>query len=265
MSNITGRLVHKNYWDGHLVEIEDCGDYRSLYFGSRSLQSRMSMSCPYDLVLSYTCYMVLAILIHTNPRNILVIGLGSGSFVRFFHYHFPKCRIDAVDYSPHIINAARGYFQLPENSRVAVHCADGCSFLQENDHRQYDLVLIDAFNDQGMAPTVYSELFFRLCRQCLTQNGIISCNLWSNDRLRLQELKTIFSTHFKSCLYLPVPDRGNIIALPMPYDIPWASIYLKKRELTAMSKRFGLNFKEMVKVAKQNNLTLKERISSFLH
>jgi spermidine synthase len=265
MTNRTDRLVYKNHWDGHLVEIEDSGDYRSLYFGSRSLQSRMSMSRPQDLVLPYTRYMILPILIHSDPRNVLIIGIGSGSFVRFFQHHFPESKIDAVDHSPHVIDVARDYFLLPESSTVSVHCQDGCRFLQENDQKQYDLILIDAFNDQGMAPTVYSDLFFGLCRRCLAHDGIVSCNLWSNDKEQLQELKTIFSNHFNSCLYLPIPDRGNLVALPMPYDIPWSRICLKNKKLKTLSQQYGLNFRQMVKVAKGNNLTITQKMTSLLH
>lgn len=258
------RLVYSGYWNDHLVEIEDKGDSRSLYFGSRSLQSRMSLTNPSALVLSYTCYMALALLLNTTPRNILIIGIGSGSFVRFFHHHFPKCQIDAVDYSEQTINAARGYFQLPENNKISVYCADGRSFLQDHWEKQYDLILVDAFDDQGMAPTVYSDLFFSLCANALTPDGVVSCNLWSNDKVILEEIETILATHFKGCLYLPVPDRGNIIAMAMPVAMPWQRIYLNKREIVSLTKRYNLNFQQLIKVAKRNNLSFPERMAAWL-
>lgn len=264
MSNGTDRLIHRDFWNNHLVEIEDKGDLRSLYFGSRSLQSRMSLANPHELILPYTWHMVLALLINTTPRNILIVGIGAGSFVRFFNHHFPKSQIDAVDYSPHIINAAKGYFQLPENNQISVYCADGCSFLQDNSSKQYDLVLIDAFDDQGMAPTVYSELFFSLCEKVLSPDGVISCNLWSDDKVRLQEIKTILATHSKSCLYLPVPNRGNIIAIAMPFEVPWPLICLKKKAVAKLSQRYNLNFRQLIQVAKRNNLSFSKRMTAWL-
>ncbi len=265
MSNGSDRIVHRDFWNNHLVEIEDKGDLRSLYFGSRSLQSRMSLANPHELILSYTRYMTLALLINTTPRNILIVGIGAGSFVRFFNHHFPKSQIDAVDYSPHIINAAKGYFQLPENNQISLYCTDGCSFLQNNSSKKYDLVLIDAFDDQGMAPTVYSDLFFSLCAKVLSPNGVVSCNLWSDDKVRLREIKTFLATHFKSCLYLPVPNRGNIIAMAMPSEVPWPRICLGKKDATALSKRYNLNFRQLIQVAKRNNLSFPKRITTWLH
>ena len=264
MPNCPDRIVYSDYWNNHLVEVEDKGGFRSLYFGSRSLQSRMSLAKPHELVLSYTCYMALALLVNTTPRNILIVGIGSGSFVRFFHHHFPRCQIDAVDYSPQIIKAAKDYFQLPDNDQISIYCADGRNFLQDSRSKQYDLVLIDAFDDRGMAPTVYSDLFFSLCANSLTPAGVVSCNLWSNDKVRLEEIETILATYFQSCLYLPVPHRGNIIAMAMPFAIPWSRICLKKREVAILSERYKLNFRQLIQVAKRNNVNLLKRMASWL-
>jgi spermidine synthase len=264
MPPCSDQLVHRDYWNNHLVEIEDKEGFRSLYFGSRSLQSRMSLARPHDLVLSYTCYMIFPLLLNTTPRNVLIVGIGSGSFVRFFHHHFPKCQIDAVDFLPQIINAAKDYFHLPENNQISLYCADGRSFLQDSRSKQYDLILIDAFDDKGMAPTVYSDLFFSLCAHALSPDGVVSCNLWSNNQERLEEIETILATHFKSCLYLPVPNRGNVIAVAMPFTVPWPSVYLKKKEVAVLSEQYNLNFRELIQVAKRNNLSFAKRMASWL-
>ena len=264
MSQPQETLIHRDYSNDHLVEIKDNGDFRSLYFSSSTLQGRMSLSSPPKLVLSYTQYMLLALLIHPEPKSILVIGIGAASFVRFFHHHFPQSQVDAVDYSQHIINAARGYFQLPENSRITVHCQDGYQYLKNYKASPYDLILVDAFNDLGMAPTIYSDKFFRLCARNLTQNGVVSCNIWSGNDTLLQKTKSLLAAHFTSQLFLPVPERGNIITLSLPGKIPWSKICPKKKKLKSRAKNLDLNFKEMVNVAKKNNMTLYKRFSSFM-
>ena len=262
MPDTPGQLVHRDFWNNHLVEIKDQGDYRSLYFGSHHLQSRMSLSSPQDLVLSYTGYMVLPLLLNKSLHRILVIGIGSGSFVRFFQHHLKDCVIDAVDYSPHIIRLARGYFQLPENNRITVYCCDGYQFIKEHQHNRYDLILVDAFDAEGMAPTIYTEPFFALCAQCLARDGIISCNLWSNNTPLLQEIRWVLDGLLARCLYLPVHNRGNLVALVIPYDNPWPLLLRKKRELTAIAKHYNLDFQRMITIAKQNNLSLARRLAA---
>lgn len=257
-------LIHQDYWNDHLVEIRDSGQYRSLYFASSVLQSRMSLARPYELVLPYTQYMLLTLLIRPKPTKILIVGIGSGSLIRFFHHHFPQCYIDAVDYSQHIIDVARGYFQLPASKEITIHCGDGYQFLKNCRKSDYDLILVDAFDDQGMAPTIYSDHFFRLCADNISQNGIVSCNTWSSDGKQLRKIKIILEKYFESQLSLPVLNRGNIIVISLPDQIPWAKICQKKKELKKISQKFGLNFKEIVKVTKQNNMTLSRKISSLL-
>ncbi|MGW8193381.1 MAG: fused MFS/spermidine synthase [Desulforhopalus sp.] len=265
MFNDTERLIHQDFCNDHLVEVRDHGGYRSLYFGDNHLQSRMSLSRPHDLVLAYTGYMVLPLLINSSPMRVFVAGIGSGSFVRFFTHHFPNCSIDAVDNSPHIIKAAKDYFCLPENDRVAIHCCDGLRFLQENSGNNYDLMLVDAFDAVGMAPSIYSEPFFTLCATRLTTSGVLSCNLWSDDKKRLKEITASLTGLFTSLLFLPVHNRGNIVALAMPFATPWPLLLRKPRDFIALAKQYRLDFRQMVKVAKQNNLTLAKRLSTLFH
>ncbi len=263
MSYTPGLLVHKQSWNGHSVEIRDNGDHRSLYFGSGHLQSRMSLSRPQDLVLSYTWHMVTALLLVPEPRDILIVGIGAGSLVRFFSHHFPECRIDAVDCSSHIIQLAKGYFRLPGNDQILLHCRDGLQFLQEARGKSYDLIFVDAFDDQGMAPSVYSKPFFSRCSASLKSAGVVSCNLWSSDTDCYREIKTTIDDHFAGILCLPVPDRGNIIALAMNSPVPWSRILLKNKEFAKLSNRFGMSFKDLAGVAKTNNLSLSERLLAF--
>lgn len=264
MTDIPDVLVHKEERNGHLVEIKDHGDHRSLYFASEHLQSRMALSRPHELVLSYTRYMTLALLLQPEPRDVLIIGIGAGSFIRFFLYHFPACRIDAVDDSQPVIDAARAFFHLPETPGLVVHCRDGCRFLEDNPEKRYDLILVDAFDDQGMAPTVYTSPFFALCAAHLAAAGVVSCNLWGSDEILYQEVKTDITDHFPGSLFLPVPDRGNVVALAMAGPVPWSRITRNNRDLAALSQRYGVDFKELVRAARKNNQSLATRFLALL-
>jgi len=146
-----------------------------------------------------------------------------------------------------------------------VHCQDGLQFLQEPRKKKYDLILVDAFDHEGMAAGIYSEPFFSRCSASLKSTGVVSCNLWSSDALLFREIQTILADHFAGCLYLPVPDRGNIVALAMKENVPWSRILLKNNELAKLSKRYGIDFKKLVGTAKANNLSLSERLLSFLY
>lgn len=262
MQNHSSRVVHKDDRNNVLVEVRDTATQRSLYFDNGHLQSAMSFLQPQELILSYTRYMLLGLLINQQPRNILLIGVGAGSFIRFFQHYYPETQIDAVDYSQRVIDIARSYFQLPEAENINIICTDGNEFVTRPSKKRYDLILVDAFDAQGMAPSIYRESFFEPVRELLTEEGSISFNLWSSDRKFFAHIKKSLANSFHSCLFLPVPDRGNVIAVTMDGDVPWNKIDLPPKELKAISNRLQLDFKQLVRITKQNNGNLKARLQS---
>ncbi len=257
-------VIHREIWENRLVEIFDDGDSRSLYFGGRYLQSSMSLSSPHQLALLYTHYMMFALLFRQQLNNILLVGLGAGSIVRFLHHHFPTCTIDAVDHSPHIINLARGYFQLPDTGNIHIHCCDGFRFLADKKNTApYDLILIDAFDEQGMSAQIYSEEFFSKCAEALHPNGTLSCNMWSGNTQYLAEISTVLSRYFADKVVLPVPQRGNIVYQLRNTHINWADIQRPRRDLVSMFEKFAIDFPKMVSVAEKHNLSLGLRMMRF--
>ncbi|MFT5697557.1 MAG: spermidine synthase [Desulforhopalus sp.] len=263
MKNYNSTIIHKEFQDNNLIEIRDTATQRALFFNTQHLQSAMSFQDPQELILSYTRYMLLGLLINQYPKNILIIGLGSGSFVRFFHHFYPDSQIDGVDYSQHVIDIAKGYFQLPETENIQIICADGNDYVKRSCmERKYDLILVDAFDAQGMAPSIYTESFFNTVQEMLTEEGSISFNLWSSDKKLFGDIKKTLANTFTSSLLIPVPDRGNVIAVTMNQEIPWNKIDLPKKEIKALSDRLDLDFNQLVRVAKQNNGALKSILKS---
>lgn len=61
------------------VEVSESRGVRSLYLGSRTVQSSMSLVHPNDLILDYTKAMMSFMLFHARVRSVACIGLGGGS------------------------------------------------------------------------------------------------------------------------------------------------------------------------------------------
>lgn len=266
MTKRLGNIVHSDFFNNHLVEIVDNGDYRSLYFAGSILQSRISITAPHNLVLYYTRYMMAALLVQPQPKRVLLIGIGAGTLVSFLNHHFPECILDAVDHSPQVINLALGYFRMPNEPPISIHCSDGLEFLaQRNNRRRYDVILIDAFDENGMSKTIYTEDFFALCRKSLASDGVLSCNLWSGNLQELETVKQAFNKHSASRIYLPVQERGNIVGLGFNTPTPWEKIDRPEKELKELGKRYGFDITEIVRIAKKNNMDLRQRVGSFFN
>jgi len=57
----------------------------------------MSLSKPYQLLLPYTEAMLAGLVIIEQPKRLLNLGLGGGSFLRFFNKTWPKLLVGSVD------------------------------------------------------------------------------------------------------------------------------------------------------------------------
>ncbi len=196
--------------------VVDEGGYRSLYFDNQMIQSRMALEDPLRLILPYTRHMLACLLFNNHPQHILMVGLGGGSLAKFFLHHFPECRVEVVDSNPEMAAIARQFFFLPIDDRLTLYCADGEDFIATMAGRQplYDLILIDAFDHDGMARSVYTHPFFRQIRPLLTHDGVLVLNV---NRAEVGAYSPIL-THITDCfseasfrLPVPLPSHNEII------------------------------------------------------
>ena len=120
------------------------------------------------------------LLLHSNPENILLIGIGSGITLGSIE-QYPLREIDCVEISRGMIEAS-GYFhefnhQALEDPRLHVMIEDGRHHLMFTD-RQYDLIISQPLSAW---PETINEFFtkecFQLFRQRLKSWGIAAIRL----------------------------------------------------------------------------------------
>ncbi len=110
----------------------------------------------------------------TDGGNILVLGMGTGTFAQQCRRYFPGSRITGVEIDEKIIRLSRSYFQLPEDIPVVAY--DGRAYLQM-DENLYDVIMVDAFRDITIPFQMSSVEFFRMVREHLAPGGVMTVNL----------------------------------------------------------------------------------------
>lgn len=116
-------------------------------------------------------------LLHPNPKNALVIGLGSGITVGALSEHSLE-RIDVVEIEPSIVEASSFFKKENRNAisdpRVHLKIADGRNFLLMTPQK-YDLIVSEPSNPWiGGVSTLFTVEFFNLVRQHLNPGGIMT-------------------------------------------------------------------------------------------
>lgn len=154
---------------------------RKLRFGSTDIQSAMDLREPDRLVLSYTRLMMAFLLFQPQPQRILMIGLGGGSLPKFCHRHLAGSDITVVEIDPAVI-ALREQFEIPpDQANFRVVQADGAAFVAAADDRSFNVILVDGFEAEQMAPALGTQDFYDHCARLLCPGGVMLCNLHELD------------------------------------------------------------------------------------
>jgi len=111
-----------------------------------------------------------------SPKDVLVIGLGSGVTVSCVA-HFPVQRIDVAEIERAVVDASRLFEKENEkvlsDQRVHLQNEDGRNFLLQN-IQTYDVIISEPSNPwiEGVA-SLFTVDFYRLAEQRLTRDGIM--------------------------------------------------------------------------------------------
>ena len=253
------KIIYSSGRHNTLIEVRDNGSHRSLYFSGDILQSRMNNSDHASLCLSYTMFMTFPLLLQ-DPDDILIIGVGGGSTIRFLHQYFPQATIDGVDCVDEVLEICTTFFSMPTAPHVRLHSAKGDEFLLATE-KKYSLIQLDAFDQQGMSASAYNEHFFSLSASALTDVGLLTCNIWSNNRLHLKQTKEAIEKFFPYTIYIPIPERGNIIAVASKNQIDWQQLHPRNSRVLSLGAQMGIDFVEQVKIARRANLPIWKNMS----
>lgn len=250
------RLVHTTRDESGIIEVVEDDFHRSLHFGTEPKQSSMRLDDPIYLVLGYTRAMMCTLLFNEAPGSALLVGLGGGSLARFLRHHFPFCRVDVVECRPRVIEVARSHFHLPHDPRLRVFTDEGSSFVRGKGRGRprYDLILVDAFDDAGMAEEVAGVAFFDACRSRLTEEGVLATNLWHDDEGRLfQNLEQLAAAFARHVLRVPIPGKGNMVALATRRRITWRELRRLSRRAGALSERYQIEYAMFLRQMRRAN------------
>lgn len=256
MRKYQGEVIHQSHDQLGAIEVVEDGSYRSLHFGTDARQSTMLLRDPLQLALTYTRAMCTALLFCAPPQRVLMLGLGGGSLAKFILHHYPQCQVDAVEFRPEVHRVARDFFALPEESRLQLFYQDAGGFVRSAPAEQgnYDLMFIDAFLDRGIAYSVCGMSFFEACRDRLAPGGVLSMNLWSDDRIHTRDFIEDMAHSFNDqVLRLPVEGKANVIGIAS--RLPGLKSYLRRADerARALEQQTSLEFTSLLRALRKAN------------
>ena len=220
-----------------IVVSEEAG-IRYLHFGSRWIQGAMRLQRPWALELEYTRQMMAPLAMRAAagwPGNVLIVGLGAASQLRFLWRHRPAARFTVVEIDEQVVAVAYQSFKLPDDERIRLVVGDASDEVPLLDGT-FDLVLVDGFDARGSAGRLDSVRFYAACRERLAPGGFLSVNLLSRTRGAGPSLARLAEAFDARVLVLPRCESGNTVACawrdggpPLdPADWPASALALKR-------------------------------------
>ncbi|MEJ0040406.1 MAG: fused MFS/spermidine synthase [Gammaproteobacteria bacterium] len=219
----------------------DFGGIRNLFFTLDAVQSSMRMDDPNALVAPYTRKMMAFLLFRPAPRHVLMIGLGGGSLAKFCYRHLPHTRISVVEISAEII-ALRDHFAIPrDDERFEIIHDDGASFLAKL-RTTADVVLIDAFDDVGVSPSLAAPGFYKAVARRMTPDGVLVLNL-SGLRSRYAAHVEGVRAAFPGLIRLvPVHGEDNVLLFALGHRHPQELPEFLQQRAHYLERGLGLEF-----------------------
>ncbi len=167
-------LVYSHSSPYHDIHVEDLGYLRVLRF-ERNRQSSMYLDAPFDTDFEYPAYLHTPLALKPDATRTLVIGLGGGSVVKRMWRDYQDMTLDVVELDPEIVEVAHRFFELPRDPRIRVVVDDGRAFL-ETATGNWDIVIVDAFDEDRVPRSLTTEEFLRLVRDRLSADGVVAYN-----------------------------------------------------------------------------------------
>jgi spermidine synthase len=190
------------------------------------------------------------LMLASSPKRILIIGLGGGSIPRVFRAVLPGVPVDVVEVDEAVIEAARDYFDFAAGGTVRVIAQDARVYVKRaaRSGLKYDLIVLDAFDEEYIPEHLMTREFLEECRAILASGGVLVANTFSSSRLYDSESLT-YRAAFGPFLNLR-PASGNRVIIARAGRAPTlAELQAGAARWKATLARYGVDADRVVRVA----------------
>jgi spermidine synthase len=201
------------------VSTSELDGVRYLHLGTEWVQGSMEIKKPFAIELDYVQRMM-AWLLWADLRDLghlhaMQLGLGSAALTKFCYKHV-RCCVTAIEINPDVVSACKAWFKLPENdARLTVVLADaGAEIAKAERIGTVDALQVDLYDHDAAAPVLDSVTFYKDCRNVLTEQGIMTVNLFGRMASYQLSLENICKVFGAGNVWVFRPTReGNAIVL----------------------------------------------------
>lgn len=149
-------------------------------------------------------------------ESILVLGVAGGSVIRTLTDEIKfKGKITGVEIDPNVVDIANKYFKLDTIPNLEIVIDDAFEFVLKT-KAQYDLIIIDIFQDTTMPNFLFEDFFINRINALLNTNGFILFNTMvinKKDEERNLVYKNKFGGNYSLRMYPKVEIHNELFTI----------------------------------------------------
>ncbi|MQA40115.1 spermine/spermidine synthase domain-containing protein [Rugamonas aquatica] len=221
------------------VTLSEQDGVRYLHFGTEWVQGAMRIRKPNWPELEYAQQMMAWMLWQQQPARIAQLGLGTATLTKYCYVTFPEAAVTAVELNPSVIAICASMFKLPDNdARLNVVEMDALDYVNDEANAgTLDVLQVDLYDATARGPVLDSAEFYQSCNACLTDDGIMTVNLFGDHPSYARNIKAI-KFAFEQVICLPQVHDGNVVAIAFKRQraIDLAALAERAAQITASTK-----------------------------
>jgi len=189
-----------------VVTVSDGGRAGSdLVFGDGSLEARLTTDLRAAGAQNFLIPPYAISALHPNPKNILMIGLGSGAWAQIIANHPQVEKLTVIEINPGYLQLISQYPEvasLLSNPKVRIVIDDGRRWLLHSPGKSFDLVVMNApMHDRNHVSALLSVEFDELARGVLRPGGVLLFNSTFSTRALLTGATVFpYAVRLRNCL-----------------------------------------------------------------
>lgn len=168
---------------------DEKGSFRVLQFADEAVQGAIDLRQPERILFEYPRALIHLIEHNRNHKHessdLFIIGHGVGTISSYFS----KQSCVTAEINETVVQLSREYFGWNGNHMLI---GDG-RLLLEQERRQYDYIVLDAFTSKGIPQHLSTVQFFELASSKLKQNGALLINVTSKGKQDVRS-NAVYST-----------------------------------------------------------------------
>jgi len=228
----------KDIKNNFTIYIKENFFFKSLYINdTKIIQSKLYKKDPSHLSLLTSQVLIIPTMLHSNPEDILIIGLGGGDLIRYYNKFLPNSNLTIIEKSNEIINifikhfsndisfknydkTANNYFDSPckqNKDQINIINDDIFSIIENSNNinftkQLFDIIIFDGFIEIENFDLINKKSLNKIFNK-LSENGILSFNfIFPNDQKFMKTL-TIFQNYFKDNILIIYGNNINNIIM----------------------------------------------------